>query len=700
MSNLYTVGLMLVILYFLMGIDDFIWDIITVFKRLGNNNNKLNLENLEKQPPKILAVVIAAWQESNVIEDVIDNFIESTQYPKSMYHIFLGVYPNDDLTVDAAKALSKKYSNVHTIINGTPGPTCKAQNLNYVISKIKKFEIDKNWRFASISVHDSEDVVHPYELKVTNYLIGKYPALQFPVFPLMQKPTFRNFFKNLTTSTYADEFSENHFTTMVSRCRAGAFVPSAGTGFALSRETIDSFGDDDVLPEGSLTEDYRLSLTLYQKGISMLYVLERLPRVTDDNKIVWDYIATRSIFPNTFKTAVKQKTRWILGITMQSFSFRDIFRSKDLGFVGKYSLYKDSKAKIGNLVNLLGYPFLIYFLLSFIMDLPAIYPKYTFSWYMSLVITIMMIERQLFRAFAIYNVYGVRSVFFSCLFPPLIPIRFVWGNIINFTATVRAYNQSFNKRGPIIKAIEKIKVKELFKANGTSKNLKKKKVFAWAKTDHAFLEKDILIRYHRKIGDILLEKGYIAPDNLKLALQESVESNVSIGNVLLKKELITEGQLLCALSSVKQIQYIEMESLQYYEFSKYNLEFNQSLLKELLIFPLLKTPKGYVVVFCDDSHLYAQTFLKENYNIAIKPVFASREVIEKGIEMIYSNNQNTPSSSVVLDLYHENKINYEQVIISNNYIKRMGAEKLMAYMGLAKSGSREYSLELFTESAM
>ncbi len=129
----------------------------------------------------------------------------------------------------------------------------------------------------------------------------------------------------MTTNTYVDEFAENHFVTMVNRHRSGAFVPSAGTGFSLSRDTIDSLGDS-VLPENSLTEDYKLSLTLYEQGLQMYYVMERIRRVTWEGKVKWDYIATRSIFPNTFVKAVKQKTRWILGITMQSYRFKDIFK--------------------------------------------------------------------------------------------------------------------------------------------------------------------------------------------------------------------------------------------------------------------------------------------------------------------------------------------------------------------------------------
>lgn len=85
---LYLAGLILVSLFFLTGIDDFIWDLVSIFQRHKYNKMKIDLKKLESNPPKLLAVAIAAWQESNVLEDVISNFINSTQYPKSMYRVF------------------------------------------------------------------------------------------------------------------------------------------------------------------------------------------------------------------------------------------------------------------------------------------------------------------------------------------------------------------------------------------------------------------------------------------------------------------------------------------------------------------------------------------------------------------------------------------------------------------------------------
>ncbi len=681
-NTLYIIGLTLVICYLLMGIDDFIWDIITISKRICSKNVMLKIHELDNIPPKLLAVAIAAWREDNVLGDVIDNFVSSTHYPKAMYHIFIGVYPNDEATIQVARNLEMKYSNVHAIINSMPGPTSKAQNINYVIQQIKQFEIERKWQFASLTIHDSEDVVHPYELKVTNYLIDTYEALQFPVFPLIQMPKFSNFLRTITAGTYADEFAENHFSTMVNRREVGAFLPSAGTGFALSRKTIDSFGDGDILPSDSLTEDYRLSLTLFERGIPMHYVLEKVPRITKENKVKWDFISTRSMFPATFKMAVKQKTRWILGITMQSFKFRDIFQIKGLRFAGRYSLYKDLKAKVGNLLAFVGYPVLVYYFCSFFIQLDPIYPVYSLSWYLGIFVTVMMLERQIFRGVAIYHVYGFRSMFFACLFPPILPLRLVWGNIINMVATIKAYKQHWfgnqNKKKIAVKSDQRRK---------ETLNTVKVKALNWAKTDHSFLPHEILRRYHRMLGDVLLEKGFIDTDQLQYALRTIARRNQSIGSYLKDKDLITEEELLIALSGIKQIPYYDGSGMSEFNLSEFSSFFAQEQLHELLVAPLLKTDEGFVIAFCDRSLESAQIILRDSYDIEIQAVFASQDTVLKVLDYIFTADQNQNvqnDKSLVMHLFQNGIINYEQVIIAYNYISKMGQkeEAILNYMGL------------------
>lgn len=670
-SLLYSVGLVLVILYLLMGIDDFIWDIVTLTMRKFYKKQKLDMSQLTTVPPKLLAVAIAAWHEDNVLNDVITNIIESTDYPKSMYHIFLGVYPNDTPTVRVAEALAKKFDNVHVIINELPGPTSKAQNINYVIRQMKAFEVERGWQFSALTVHDSEDVVHPFELRVTNYLLEEHEALQFPVFPIMNMPKFSNYFKNITTGTYADEFAENHFSTMVSRYASKAFVPSAGTGFSLSRKTLDSFGDEDVLPKDSLTEDYRLSLTLYQRGIRMYYVLEQVPRVNKHGKLIWDFVSTRSIFPDNFKAAVRQKTRWILGITMQSFTFKDIFKIKGIPFSGRYSLYKDLKAKIGNLLVMVGYPVLIYFGVSLFVPLDPIYPKGSLSWYLSLVVTLMMLERQLFRGVAIYNVYGMKSVFFACLLPPILPLRLIWGNIINMTATFRAYKQ--NWFGTSSKEKKQLNF------------IRKKQKVAWAKTDHVFLEKSVLKNYHRNLGDYLLQKGHITSEQLKEGLSAATSKGQILGNYFLESQIISEHALLESLADLKNIPFIQPGHLEDYELCQHGSIFKEEDLRNLKVLPLMKVPNGYVIAFCDESPNNAQTILRETYGIGVRAVFTSFSEIEYGIRLTYSNCKAIPMiKSRIKGLANEGIINYEQAIIARNYyhLSEESEEQILSKMGL------------------
>jgi len=675
------IGLIIVVLYLLMGIDDFVWDIAGLFRRRSYKEQLLDLHKLDSTPPKLLAIAIAAWHEDNVLGDVIDNVLSSVLYPKSMYHIFLGVYPNDPATISVAESLAARYPNVHVVINDTPGPTSKAQNINYIYRSIRRFEEEHGWRFASLSIHDSEDVVHPYEFKVTNYLPDTHTAIQFPVFPLMPMPRFSNFFRNITASTYADEFAENHFTTMVGRYSSGAFVPSAGTGFVLSHEVLDLFGDADILPQDSLTEDYRVSLTLYEKGIQLYYVLEQIPRVGNDNRVHWDFIATRSMCPNTFKTAVRQKSRWILGITMQSFRFREIFQANGLPVSARYTLYKDSKAKIANLLAMVGYPLLIYFLVSLFVPLLTIYPIFSLSWWLSVFVTFMMLERQAFRIAAIYRVYGLRSVFFGCLLPPLMPLRLIWGNIINLAATLRAYRQyNAAKRGNAKRLAQQQKRSEPTESSAP-------KTLTWSKTDHQFLGKQVLQRYQRNLGDILLEKGYLSIRELSSALLRASLSRQKIGVYLREHGLLTEEQLLDALSAVKHIPFVKAADLRDYTPWRYKEQFEESLLRSQLVLPLLKTKEGFVFAFCDQSPNDAQTALRTDCNCPIRAVFASQQTIEAGLIQMFHHDANAAQAESLADtLYETGAITEEQLLLFHTYRHRTDKNDrdLLLQMGLVR----------------
>lgn len=658
-SYFYLIGFVIAVCYLAFSFDDLIWDIAHfIHQRKHKDQDKLHIEKLDSKPPRLLAVMVAAWHEDSVLEPVIDNMISSVQYPRSMYHVFLGVYPNDEATMGAAKRLEDQYDNVHMVINDRPGPTCKADNINNMLRYIRAFEQTRGWRFASVTVHDSEDIVHPYELKVTNYLNDQFDALQFPVFPLQRMPSIKNIFSSMTSGTYADEFAENHFRAIGMRDKMSAVVPSAGTGFVISRRVLDVYKDEPLFPEDSLTEDYKLSLTLAQQGYKVHYVLEKVQRLSDHDKIKWEYIATRSIFPATYKTAVRQKTRWIYGITMQSVKFTDIFKAKHINIAGRYTLYKDLKTKVGNLVIIPGYFVFIYSVVSWFLQLPVIYPMYSVSWWLCIALTVMMVYRQTLRAVAIKNIYGFKSVIISCLLPPLIPIRLVWGNIINASATLCAWKQLF------------------FGAAKGQKGQGKRKV-AWNKTDHEFIDKHILYRYYRNLGDVLLEKEYIVGSVLKTMLQISRQTSTRLGDVLMNHNIIMEEQLIEAVALCQHRVFVRTLS----PFGTNHLRyFDKMQLWKTYSCPIIKINEGYIYAVTNDTtDAICEEYLRRGdklvYTTKYEVILYLSRIGRCADEALYV---------MIKRMLREGQLNWEQAVIALNYANN--TEDIIEYMGLGSCG--------------
>lgn len=491
---------------------------------------RLTLKDLDSVPARLLAILVPAWREAQVIGPMLENLLQTINYPLSLFHVFVGVYPNDEETRKEVEQLEKSHAQIHMVVNPKEGPTSKAQNLNYVFRFIRRFEEEKRCRFACFLIFDAEDIIHPTSFKLANYLAFHYEVIQLPVFPLQFYPTWKTFFRYLTSATYADEFAENHYRGLLAREAAGALVPSAGTGFVIVRSVLERIGEEDLLDEESLTEDYKLSLRFAQLGILTHFFLEGVERVLDDGRVVIEYVATREIFPNTLREAVKQKSRWVYGISFQSFSLWDVLRDRNLSRMAKYSLYRDWKAKYANLLPLPGYAIFFYFLLSLFLPLPPVYPRGTLSFWLSLLLTFLMAERQIMRAVALRHAYGWRSAFLSCFVPPLLPLRMVWGNVVNFLATLRAWRIAlfgFPKSRP-----------------------------RWQKTDHTYLSPQVLVRYRRRLGDLLLEKALISPGVLRAVLKES--NGQPLGERLVAKGLVTREDLFACLGELFRVGSLEV----------------------------------------------------------------------------------------------------------------------------------------------
>jgi adsorption protein B len=359
---LYMLAIVVGSIYAFSGITDSVFDLYYIYRAvrrffLSRNWPKLTLERLEAREQQKIAIIIAAWHEEDVIAQTLTNACETIRYRN--YDIFVGTYPNDPATQSEVDRIAQKYPRVHKVVTADDGPTNKAANLNQVFQAIKDFEQRTNQRYEILLMHDSEDVIHPYSLLVCNYLIPRMDMIQTPVFPMDVS------LRKVTHWTYADEFAENHTKLLLVRELTGGFVPSAGVGTAFTKRAFQLMAlasNSDVFTPGSLTEDYELGLRMNLRGIRAAFVLVNIPSpksLETGKRNMADWVATRAVFPLKFRQAVRQKTRWTIGIALQGW--------QNLGWQGslsvRWNLFQDRKALLTTPANFLGYFVFFYFIL-------------------------------------------------------------------------------------------------------------------------------------------------------------------------------------------------------------------------------------------------------------------------------------------------------------------------------------------------
>jgi bacteriophage N4 adsorption protein B len=427
----------------LSGLDDLFVDVYYwvsyLVRRITYPRRKYPLlsdEDLDALPQKRGAILVAAWHEEDVIEEMLVTNSKLIDYQN--YDFFIACYPNDLPTQARIDAAAARLPNVHKAVNPQPGPSNKADNLNAAFAALRRQERISGRPYDFIVMHDPEDVLHPLELKLYNYLMTKRRVnmIQTPVFPI-ETPV-----KQFTAGSYMDEFAETHTKDIYVREWARGFVPSAGVGTCIARSVFDKLSEeygDKVFNTNSLTEDYDFGLRLKMSGHKAIFVRQALVRKKSAGgagKEKAELIATRAHFPATFKTAVRQRTRWMVGIIFQNW--------KHFGWTGtartRWMLFHDRKGVWANLLVLLNYVFMAFGLVHLLLR-KTIWPElaplmHEHAWInlaVSLCMT-MMLNRILQRFIATARIYNFKQGLLS------IP-RLVWGNIINVTVTFRAARQ-------------------------------------------------------------------------------------------------------------------------------------------------------------------------------------------------------------------------------------------------------------------
>lgn len=536
------VALVLAVIILISGVDDLFIDIAYWARRLWralriyDRHPRFDPRLLHQMDEKPLAIMVPAWQEHGVIGKMAE--LTATTLDYENYHIFVGTYPNDPITQGEVDEVQARFPNVHKVVCARPGPTSKADCLNNVLNAITQFEQRAGLKFEGFILHDSEDIVSKSELRVFNYLVGRKDLIQVPVYPLPRK------WHEFTGGHYLDEFAEMHGKDVVVREALAGQVPSAGVGTCFSRRAVEVLikeGNGIAFDVQSLTEDYDIGFRLKAHGLSEIFA--RMPIDAPNDQGVPPHrlfgrslreastVAVREYFPCTFSTAVRQKSRWIIGIVYQGFRTH---RWTDSG-VMNYFLWRDRKGAITNFVSFLamllaaqlimiwaytqvvpdGYKFL-----SIFEDDPLLMG-------LLLINLCLMTNRMVQRIIFVSSYYGLIEGLLS------VP-RLLWGNIINFMANWRAVRQVL--------------------ATGDSRRV------AWDKTSHDFPSLGEPGRARRPLGQILVEQGAIQESQLTAALQTGVRG-LRLGSQLVHQGIVTPEQLAQAIAGQGHVGWEPLDGL-------------------------------------------------------------------------------------------------------------------------------------------
>jgi bacteriophage N4 adsorption protein B len=407
----------------IIGLDEFaidcIWIIRRAYRGLTVYRTHPRTTTATLAPPTKpvkFAVFVPAWDESAVIEPMLRHAIAA--YELGNVHIFVGCYPNDEATL--AQVLPFVSRRVSRIINIRAGPTTKADCLNALWAAMLEAEATSGEAFHAVILHDAEDVISRDEIRIFESLAGKFGLIQLPVIPLIDLGS------RWISGHYCDEFAESHCKSQTVREALGAALPAAGVGCAFSTDILRAMAVErgtGPFDESSLTEDYELGLRLHALKARSAFV-----RILDSDGLT--PVATRAHFPATIDAAVKQKSRWIVGIALAGW---DRLGWGD-GIFENWMRLRDRIAPFSALILAMAYFDMLLGIVIFVLASVTGHPLLAFSPTLDFLMgmtAILLVWRMLARCFFVTRLYGFLEGIRS------IP-RMVVGNVIAILAARRA----------------------------------------------------------------------------------------------------------------------------------------------------------------------------------------------------------------------------------------------------------------------
>jgi adsorption protein B len=517
-----------VVLLIVSGLDELFLDLVFWFRRLAGRiggrgaARDVTLDALESEPEKAAALLVPVWQEADSIVRMLMNTAASIKYRN--YHVFVGVYPDDEPTRLEVEKAREVYPNIDILMMPREGPANKADCLNWLYQGVRVFEKDFGVRFDFFVMHDGRDVVHPLSFKYYNLWIPGAHFVQTPLLPFAARPV------HAATGTLMDEFAARHFRDLRLREVLARALPSAGVGTAVSREAAEYL----ARRHGNRLFDPRAEVRGYLMGLRLrdfegrkAFLYQNVPtpaprRTADGRRPSSEPVATRVPFPATLGAAVRRAADGLLTAAVRGW---ELGWGRTAG--DAYFLFRDRKRLLTDLSGLLALPALAYGL-----------------------------------AWLLFARGGAGRV------PPLVDFDAPLGRLLVLALVLvlwRAAGRmlaSSAAYGPLqgLLAGPRLLVDAAVNAGGACLALLRLcRLANTAPVDPSFPSEEELRRYHRRLGDLLLERRFVSVEQLQAALAEQQRSGRRLGDILLGMGALWEEDLVYALAAQQHADAVEVD---------------------------------------------------------------------------------------------------------------------------------------------
>src|SRR5712692_1047984 len=138
---------------------------------------------------------------------------------------------------------------------------------------------------------------------------------------------------------------------------------------------------------------------------------------------------------------------------------------------------------------------------------------------------------------------------------------------------------------------------------------------------------------NRRLGDLLVTEGLLAPEDLRRALSEQKVSSEKLGPILVRLNLLNEEQLIGFLSRQYGIPSITLSQLDI-DPEVIRLVPSQ-LAKRYEVIPIKRTGNALTLAMSDPTNVFALDDVAFLTNLQVLPVVASQGAIRKAIDRTY-----------------------------------------------------------------